>query len=85
MYSGTYVGICIAQVHVCEPYICLVTKEGGRSPQSGLRDGCELPRECWELNLGLLKEKPMLLTTEASLQLQVLFSVSNFLSSLVTT
>ena len=30
-------------------------------------DSCELPCGCWELNLGLLKEQPGLLTTESSL------------------
>lgn len=31
-------------------------------------DGCEPPRGCWELNLGLLEES-MLLTAETPLQL----------------
>jgi hypothetical protein len=31
-------------------------------------DGCEPPCGCWELNSGSLKEQPVLLTTEPSLQ-----------------
>jgi hypothetical protein len=33
-----------------------------------ITDGCELPFGCWELNSGPLKEQPVLLTTESSLQ-----------------
>lgn len=29
---------------------------------------CELPCECWELNLGVLEEQTVLLTAELSLQ-----------------
>lgn len=29
---------------------------------------CRLPAECWELNLGPLEEKPVLITTEPCLQ-----------------
>lgn len=28
--------------------------KGIRSPQTRVRDGCELPRGCWDLNLGPL-------------------------------
>ena len=31
-------------------------------------DSCELPRGCWELNLGPLEEQSVLLTPEPSLQ-----------------
>jgi hypothetical protein len=47
-------------------HVCLC--EGVRSPETGIANSCELPYECWELNLGPLKEQPVLLTTEPSLQ-----------------
>ena len=33
-----------------------------------IRDGCEPPCGCWELNSGPLQEQSVLLTTEPSLQ-----------------
>lgn len=35
---------------------------------TGVTDSCELPCECWELNLDPLEEQPVLLTTKPSLQ-----------------
>ena len=32
-------------------------EEGIRSPGTGVKGGCKLPCECWELNLGPLKEQ----------------------------
>lgn len=50
------------------------SKEGVRSPVTGITDGCELPCECWEQNLDPPQEHPMLLTPQPSLQpLQKLF------------
>lgn len=43
------------------PCPCLLPAETRRSP--GVADGCELPRELWESNLGPL---PVLLTSESS-------------------
>ena len=34
-------------------------------------DDCEPPCSCWELNSGPLEERPVLLTTEPSLQPQI--------------
>lgn len=55
---------------------CPWGSEGGiRAPGTGVTDGCEPPRGCWELDLGWLGEQQMLLTTESSLQPQtVIFS-----------
>ena len=37
-------------------------------PETGVADSHELPSRCWEFNLGLLEEQPVLLTTEPFLQ-----------------
>ena len=42
-------------------------EEGIRSPWTGVTDGCQLPRGCWELNLCLLEEQLVSLTTDPSL------------------
>jgi hypothetical protein len=39
-------------------------EEGVRCPGTGVKNGCEPPGVCWELNLGLLGEQSVLLTTE---------------------
>ena len=44
-------------------------------PSDGVVESCELPCGCWELNLGPLKDQPVLLTPEPSLQLLLLFLV----------
>jgi hypothetical protein len=38
-----------------------------------IRDGCEPPCGCWELESGPLEEQPVLLATEPSLQPQAYF------------
>jgi hypothetical protein len=43
--------------------------------QAGVIDSYELPRGCWELNLGPLKEQPVLLMAEPSFQTLNLFSM----------
>ena len=42
---------------------------GVRSSGTEVKDACELPCRCWELNPGPLEEQPVLLTAELSLQL----------------
>ena len=37
-------------------------KGGTGTPGSGVKDSCELPCRCWELNLGSQEEQPVLLT-----------------------
>lgn len=34
------------------------SEEGFRFLETRLTDGCELPQQCWELNLYFLKQKP---------------------------
>lgn len=48
-------------------YVC------SRFPRNGVTDICELPHGCWELNLGPLKEWPVLWTVEPSLHLHTAF------------
>ena len=47
-----------------------------RRPEEGVRshttDGCEPPCGCWELSLGPLEEQPVGLTSEPSLQPDVI-------------
>ena len=48
---------------------CLLNpKEGIRSPGIRVPDCCKLPRGCWESNQSPIKEQPVFLTTEPSLQ-----------------
>lgn len=47
---------------------CLLrAKKGIGSPRTGVMNGCEAPRGCWELNLGPLQEQGVLLTTKPPL------------------
>ncbi|EGW02432.1 E3 ubiquitin-protein ligase NEDD4 [Cricetulus griseus] len=41
---------------------------GQKRAQDLIRDGCEPPCGCWELNSGPLEEQSVLLTSESSLQ-----------------
>lgn len=41
-------------------------KDGIRYPGTGVTDSCELPCQCWELNLSLLSEQSVLSTLEPS-------------------
>lgn len=48
---------------------------------TGVIDACQLTYRCWELNLGSLKERQMLVTTEPSLKsLGMAFNVAGLLS-----
>lgn len=42
-------------------------KEGFGSPGTGAKESCRPPCECWDLNLGLLEEQPVISTVEPSL------------------
>ena len=55
-------GVLSARMSVCHMYA--VPKEGIRSPETGVTDGCEPLCRYWELNQ---EKKPVLLTTELSL------------------
>lgn len=45
-------------------------EDGVRYPGTGVTDSCNRPWRCWGLNLVPLKEQPVILTTESSLQPQ---------------
>jgi hypothetical protein len=48
---------------------CLLRpEENVGASETEVIDDCELPCGCWELNLGLLEEQPVLLSTESSPQ-----------------
>ena len=64
-------------VYGCFACMCLCTmcmqypqrpEEDIRSHGTEVKDNCQLPCGCWELNPGPLQEQPVLLTTEPSLQ-----------------
>lgn len=63
---------CFACMYFCILYCVYGVGGGGqkniRYPGTGVTDGFKLPCEYWELNLGPLKEQPVLLTIEPSFQ-----------------
>ena len=67
--------ICFACTYICT--ICIIyfqrPKRGHRIPWKWSTGVCKPPRSCWELNPGPLKEQPVLLTTEPSLQPLIIF------------
>jgi hypothetical protein len=67
--KSIFLKICISCAFVFCLHVCLC--EGVRSPGTTVIDKCELPCGCWELNLGLLEEQQVLLTTEPSLRSRV--------------
>lgn len=56
------VGVCL-HVFLCVMYV-LHTWAALRLPGTGVTDGCDPPSDCWALNLDLLEDHPVLLTTE---------------------
>jgi hypothetical protein len=48
--------------------ISLYTPAYQKRASESIRDGCEPPCGCWELNSGTLEKQPMLLMAEPSLQ-----------------
>ena len=63
--------LIIFYVHWC--FACMSDCEVVTSPGHGVKDQCELPSGCWELNPGSLKEQAVLLTAEPSSWPQFLF------------
>ena len=54
-------------MYVCVP--CADKAHGGQGfLRTGVMDGGEPPRECWDTNLGPQEEKPVFFTAEPSLQ-----------------
>lgn len=47
-----------------EHAVPLVPKKGAGSPEIRVTNCCEPPNRCWELNLGLLEEQPLIFCTE---------------------
>ena len=58
--------MCVCVHHVCA-WCFLVPREGVRSPGTTVTDGCKIPDECWEPNLGPVQEQQALLSAEPSL------------------
>jgi hypothetical protein len=60
-------------LHACLCSICMPGTLGGKKRELETLevelDDCEPSRGCWELNLGSLEEKPVLLIAEPSLQI----------------
>jgi len=62
--------VCFACICVPVPHMCLVPwrpEEGVTHSGTGVTDGSELSRGCWEWNLGPLEEQPVLTTAEIPL------------------
>lgn len=57
--------------HVCKcfscMYVCVVSLEGTDSTGTGVTEGCGSPCGFWEMNLGLLQNKQMPLTSDLPL------------------
>jgi hypothetical protein len=64
--------MCMSVLPICaHVFVCLVLvdiRRGVRSLRTGVKNGCEAPCGCLELNLGRLQEQQMLLTMKPSLQ-----------------
>ena len=67
--------MCLDYVHICVPCVPVPeeTEEGLGSPETSYMSGCEPPCRWWELNLGLLQEQEILLTTGPFLQAKFFF------------
>jgi hypothetical protein len=69
--------VCLLCLHGCLCSTCVPGVHGGQKrdiqPGTGVTDGCELPHKFWDLNPGPLEEQLVLLTTEPSLHLPVLW------------
>lgn len=61
---GSFVSMNIYIQHVQHPWR---PEKSTGAPRTGVTDGCQLPRGCWELNLCLLEEQLVSLTTDPSL------------------
>lgn len=51
-------------VYFVHAWFLVRLEEDVQSLGTGIRDGCRLPCECWELNPSPLQVQPVLLTTE---------------------
>jgi hypothetical protein len=58
------VHVRFACMSVCVPHAwSMEARRGCQIPGTGVINGCEVPRGCWESNLGSREEQTMLLTT----------------------
>jgi hypothetical protein len=64
MLSSCLRNLSLFYMHRCFACLC----EGAGFFGIGIRDHCELPRRCWELNPDSLEDQSVLLTPEPSLQ-----------------
>lgn len=53
-------------------------KRGSRVPKVAVTGSCELSGGCWELNPCPLQERQVSMTTDSSVQLQILFVIFYF-------
>jgi hypothetical protein len=82
IYTNTYIYIHIYIYIYTHIYVCVSSAYKGQKkmlvpPESRVTDSCELPFRCWELTPDHLKEQPILLTAEPSLQSQGKFLETN--------
>ena len=71
-YFSYFMYMNVLSACICAPVSCDAhagQKRAYDSSRMRVRDGCQLPCWCWELNPGPLQEQPVLLTTEPSLHL----------------
>lgn len=67
LFYGYLCFVCMSVYHLC-PWCPWNPEDGVQLPRIGVTDGCELLGGCWETNPGPLKEQPLFLTAESSLQ-----------------
>lgn len=69
-----YVHVCFSACGLCTTYAHspAEAREGIGLPGTGLPSACDLPHECWELNLCLLGEQPVLSSSGPPLLTQIL-------------
>lgn len=62
--------VCAYCIYLCVPHACLVpidVRRGCHIPGTGVLDGCEPPRGCWEPSTSSLQEQSELLKARPSL------------------
>lgn len=70
---------CMSVYHVYAP-LPFEARRGCLIPGTGVTDGSELPRKCWESNPGSPEEQTMFLTAMSSLQSQAIHFWHNYIS-----
>ena len=64
---------CSICLFICTPHSFSVQRpeQEIKRPGPGVTDGHELPRRHWGLNLGLLEEQPVLITSDSTPKLEI--------------